>query len=82
MSPATGRNSTGRELKREKRQATLLLSPLLLAEMDLIYLKKCRESREIEAQLMADVPGWRVGESVFHTKSYVPDRFFLTTLSK
>uniref|UniRef100_A0A674J8H5 NADH dehydrogenase [ubiquinone] 1 alpha subcomplex subunit 13 n=1 Tax=Terrapene triunguis TaxID=2587831 RepID=A0A674J8H5_9SAUR len=35
-------------------------------------LRLLRENLEEEAKIMKDVPGWKVGESVFHTDRWVP----------
>lgn len=29
-------------------------------------------AEEEEAQIMADVPGWKVGESLYHTDKWIP----------
>jgi len=51
----------------EDRSAILALEPMLLAERDRAYLKRCRAHREWERQLMADVPGWEVGTWFGHS---------------
>ncbi|NXR95636.1 NDUAD dehydrogenase, partial [Hypocryptadius cinnamomeus] len=35
-------------------------------------LRILRENLEEEAKIMRDVPGWKVGESRFHTERWVP----------
>ncbi|XP_017582989.1 PREDICTED: NADH dehydrogenase [ubiquinone] 1 alpha subcomplex subunit 13 [Corvus brachyrhynchos] len=35
-------------------------------------LRMLRENLEEEAKIMKDVPGWKVGESCFHTDRWVP----------
>ena len=34
-------------------------------------LRALKENEELEAQIMKDVPGWKVGESVYHTDKWV-----------
>ena len=40
-----------------------------------IFVTRClralKENEELEAQIMKDVPGWKVGESVYHTDKWV-----------
>ncbi|XP_030760897.1 NADH dehydrogenase [ubiquinone] 1 alpha subcomplex subunit 13 [Sitophilus oryzae] len=45
----------------ETKGASLAIYPLLLAERDRSYLKQLRRNREEEADLMKNVPGWKVG---------------------
>jgi len=58
--------------KVEDRNARLALQPMMLAEKDRLYLKRCRQLRDEEEELMKDVPGWVVGtywgEPVFFTR--------------
>uniref|UniRef100_A0A0U3YCU4 NADH dehydrogenase [ubiquinone] 1 alpha subcomplex subunit 13 n=1 Tax=Odontobuthus doriae TaxID=342590 RepID=A0A0U3YCU4_ODODO len=55
------------DLKRQRRQKIeesdvhIALEPLLLAERDRMYLKQLRKNRDEEAELMKNVPGWKVG---------------------
>jgi NADH dehydrogenase (ubiquinone) 1 alpha subcomplex subunit 13 len=61
-----------KRLKVEDRAARMVLQPLLLAEKDRLYLKRCRQLRDEEEELMKNVPGWVVGtywgEPVYHTR--------------
>ena len=34
-------------------------------------LRALKENEELEALIMKDVPGWKVGESVYHTDKWV-----------
>ena len=34
-------------------------------------LRLLKENEELEAQIMKDVPDWKVGESVYHTDKWV-----------
>ena len=40
-----------------------------------IFVTRClralKENEELEAEIMKDVPGWKVGESVYHTDKWV-----------
>ncbi|EHA98455.1 NADH dehydrogenase [ubiquinone] 1 alpha subcomplex subunit 13 [Heterocephalus glaber] len=63
-----------RRLQIENLEARLALLPLLQAERDRRVLRMLRENLEEEAIIMKDVPGWKVGESMFHTTRWVtPD---------
>lgn len=55
----------------EELEARIALMPLLQAEHDRRTLQILRENLEEEAIVMKDVPGWKVGESVFHTDRWV-----------
>ncbi|XP_018421429.1 PREDICTED: NADH dehydrogenase [ubiquinone] 1 alpha subcomplex subunit 13 [Nanorana parkeri] len=56
----------------EDLEARLALMPLLQAEYDRRVLRALRINLEQEAIIMKDVPGWKVGESTFHTGRWVP----------
>jgi len=45
----------------EERSAQFALEPMLLAERDRLYVKRCKDNREWEADLMKGVEGWEVG---------------------
>lgn len=47
----------------EQRSARNAILPLLLAERDREYLKQLRRNRDEEEKLMANVKGWKVGNS-------------------
>ena len=43
------------------------------AEEDLAYMAKESQRNELEAKVMADVPGWKVGASVYNSQTiYAP----------
>ncbi|XP_078525709.1 NADH dehydrogenase [ubiquinone] 1 alpha subcomplex subunit 13 [Lissotriton helveticus] len=65
-------NRERRRLMIEDLETRVALMPLLLAESDRSILRQMRENLEEEAKIMKDVPGWKVGESVFHTDRWVP----------
>jgi hypothetical protein len=45
----------------------------LQAEEDLAYIAKEAQRNELEAKVMANVPGWKAAESVYNTtKIYAP----------
>jgi NADH dehydrogenase (ubiquinone) 1 alpha subcomplex subunit 13 len=48
------------------------MEPFLQAELDRDNIRRQMAAVEREAKIMSQVPGWKVGESVYHTKSYVP----------
>ncbi|XP_003942363.1 NADH dehydrogenase [ubiquinone] 1 alpha subcomplex subunit 13 [Saimiri boliviensis] len=65
-------NRERRRLQIENFEARIALMPLLQAETDRRVLHMLRENLEEEAIIMKDVPGWKVGESVFNTTRWVP----------
>ncbi|XP_034611155.1 NADH dehydrogenase [ubiquinone] 1 alpha subcomplex subunit 13 [Trachemys scripta elegans] len=65
-------NRERRRLLIEDLETRIALFPLLQAESDRRTLRLLRENLEEEAKIMKDVPGWKVGESVFHTDRWVP----------
>lgn len=64
-------NRERRRLQIEDLEARIAIMPLLQAEQDRQTLRKLRENLEEEAILMKDIPGWKVGESVYHTDRWV-----------
>ncbi|XP_043119377.1 NADH dehydrogenase [ubiquinone] 1 alpha subcomplex subunit 13-like [Puntigrus tetrazona] len=64
-------NRERRRLHIEELEARVALLPLFQAEHDRQMLRMLRENLEEEAVIMKDVPGWKVGESVFHTDRWV-----------
>ncbi|KAL4608057.1 NADH dehydrogenase ubiquinone 1 alpha subcomplex subunit 13-like [Arapaima gigas] len=64
-------NRERRRLQIEELEARIALLPLLQAEQDRRTLRMLRENLEEEAKIMKDVPGWKVGESMFHTDRWV-----------
>ncbi|KAJ8366634.1 hypothetical protein AAFF_G00348330 [Aldrovandia affinis] len=64
-------NRERRRLQIEEMEARIALLPLLQAEQDRRMLRMMRENLEEEAKIMKDVPGWKVGESPFHTERWV-----------
>ncbi|KAF5401182.1 NADH dehydrogenase [ubiquinone] 1 alpha subcomplex subunit [Paragonimus heterotremus] len=49
------------ERDREEEEVRIALSPFVFAEQERMYLKQIRRNRDYEKELMADVPGWKVG---------------------
>ncbi|XP_003975676.1 NADH dehydrogenase [ubiquinone] 1 alpha subcomplex subunit 13 [Takifugu rubripes] len=64
-------NRERRRLQIEELEARIALYPLMQAEQDRRTLRLLRENLEEEAFIMKDVPGWKVGESVFNTERWV-----------
>jgi len=56
------------EWKDERERARLHLIPLLQAEADRRYLRYRAARDKIEAEIMKDVPGWKVGEQLYKTR--------------
>ncbi|RHZ76495.1 hypothetical protein Glove_197g46 [Diversispora epigaea] len=63
-------NEERRELKREKSWGRIHLVPLLQAELDRDTYRRTVAALKREAEIMKDVPGWKVGESVYHNTRY------------
>uniref|UniRef100_A0A452IVY6 NADH dehydrogenase [ubiquinone] 1 alpha subcomplex subunit 13 n=1 Tax=Gopherus agassizii TaxID=38772 RepID=A0A452IVY6_9SAUR len=72
--------------KRERRCLQIEELETLQAESDRRTLRLLRGNLGEEAKIMKDVPGWKVGESVFHTDRWVPptpeELFYLRPLSE
>ncbi|XP_061878712.1 NADH dehydrogenase [ubiquinone] 1 alpha subcomplex subunit 13 isoform X2 [Entelurus aequoreus] len=64
-------NRERQRLQIEDLEARIAMMPLLYAEQDRRTLRMMRQNLEEEAVLMKDVPGWKVGESVYHTDRWV-----------
>ncbi|XP_071434141.1 NADH dehydrogenase [ubiquinone] 1 alpha subcomplex subunit 13 [Pithys albifrons albifrons] len=65
-------NRERRRLLIEELEARIALMPLLQAESDRRTLRLLRQNLDEEAKIMKDVPGWKVGQSVYHTDRWVP----------
>ncbi|XP_041379473.1 NADH dehydrogenase [ubiquinone] 1 alpha subcomplex subunit 13-like [Gigantopelta aegis] len=65
-------NKERRRLRKEQLNARLSLLPLVQAEEDRRILRAMKAFEAEEALIMKDVPGWKVGESVYHTDKWVP----------
>lgn len=64
-------NREKRALKLEKWMIRTSLVPLLQSEEDVAFLERKERRLAEEARIMKDVPGWVVGESVYHSKRFV-----------
>ncbi|CAG8477726.1 7052_t:CDS:2 [Ambispora leptoticha] len=60
------------ELERENMWSRIHLVPLLQAEQDRDTYRREQAAIKREAEIMKDVPGWKPGEKVYHTKRYIP----------
>ncbi|KAK2098175.1 NADH dehydrogenase 1 alpha subcomplex subunit 13 ndufa13/GRIM19 [Saguinus oedipus] len=65
-------NREHRRLQIEDFEARIPLMPLFQAETDRRILHMLRENLEEEAIIMKDVPGWKVGKSVYNTTRWLP----------
>ncbi|CAL1384400.1 unnamed protein product [Linum trigynum] len=65
-------NKIRRALKDEKYTARMAILPLLQAEEDERFSKEWRKYLEYESEVMKDVPGWKVGESVYNSGRWMP----------
>ncbi|KAK9135749.1 hypothetical protein Syun_015079 [Stephania yunnanensis] len=70
--PQFGMKRKPRELKEEKYAARRAILPILQAEEDERFVKEWKKYLEEEARIMKDVPGWKVGESVYHSGKWMP----------
>eukprot|EP01117_Protostelium_nocturnum_P020542 TRINITY_DN9295_c0_g1_i1.p1 TRINITY_DN9295_c0_g1~~TRINITY_DN9295_c0_g1_i1.p1 ORF type:complete len:122 (-),score=28.88 TRINITY_DN9295_c0_g1_i1:117-482(-) len=59
--------------REEEKRMQLALVPLLQAETDRKFVRRQKELYKWEAEVMKDVPGWVVGEPVYHTR-WMPPR--------
>ena len=62
-------NVQTREQRKERRELRVVLAPYLQAEEDIRFLKARREAKQIEAEIMREVPGWDVNKGVYHNES-------------
>ncbi|KAG9150421.1 hypothetical protein Leryth_019793 [Lithospermum erythrorhizon] len=65
-------NKIRRALKEEKYAARRAIIPILQAEEDERFVKEWRKYLDEEARIMKDVPGWKVGESVYNSGRWMP----------
>ncbi|KAM0985656.1 hypothetical protein ACFX13_013118 [Malus domestica] len=65
-------NKIRRALKEEKYAARRAILPVLQAEEDERYVKEWKKYLEYEAEVMKDVPNWKVGESVYNSGKWMP----------
>ncbi|CAI9271297.1 unnamed protein product [Lactuca saligna] len=65
-------NKIRRAIKEEKYAARRAILPMLQAEEDERFVKEWRKYLEEEARIMKDVPGWKVGESVYNSGRWMP----------
>ncbi|OIS98949.1 nadh dehydrogenase [ubiquinone] 1 alpha subcomplex subunit 13-b [Nicotiana attenuata] len=61
-----------RVIKEEKYAARRAILPMLQAEEDERFVKEWKKYLEEEARIMKDVPGWKVGESVYNSGKWMP----------
>lgn len=65
-------NKERRALAQEERECKITLLPFLQSEMDAEYVSTCAESQREEARIMKDYPGYKEGESMYHSKNALP----------
>ncbi|OIV98867.1 hypothetical protein TanjilG_21202 [Lupinus angustifolius] len=65
-------NKIRRAIKEEKYAARRAILPVLQAEEDERFVREWHKYLEYEAEVMKDVPGWKVGESVYHSGRWMP----------
>ncbi|GBG71615.1 hypothetical protein CBR_g9031 [Chara braunii] len=61
-----------RALKKEKMEARMAILPLIQAEEDVRYAKARQKALAEEEKIMQNVPGWKVGESVYNSGRWAP----------
>eukprot|EP00271_Cylindrocystis_brebissonii_P015503 TRINITY_DN38411_c0_g1_i1.p2 TRINITY_DN38411_c0_g1~~TRINITY_DN38411_c0_g1_i1.p2 ORF type:complete len:143 (+),score=33.33 TRINITY_DN38411_c0_g1_i1:111-539(+) len=64
-------NIKRRAYKKEKLDARLAILPLIQAEEDARFAGERQKALAEEAKVMAHVPGWKVGEPVYHSGRWV-----------
>ncbi|EDV26540.1 NADH dehydrogenase [ubiquinone] 1 alpha subcomplex subunit 13 [Trichoplax sp. H2] len=64
-------NRHRRVLKQERLEARHFVRPLIQAEEDRRILRRLKCLEYEEAKIMQNVPGWVIGESVYHTDRWV-----------
>jgi NADH dehydrogenase (ubiquinone) 1 alpha subcomplex subunit 13 len=60
------------EQKLEDRRIRYAMAPLLQAEADREYMIREQENLKKEMEIMKNVKGWIPGQSVYHSKKFVP----------
>ncbi|KAJ4778123.1 NADH dehydrogenase [ubiquinone] 1 alpha subcomplex subunit 13 [Rhynchospora pubera] len=65
-------NEIRRAIKEEKLAARSAIVPILQAEEDERFVKEWNKYLDEEARIMKDVPGWKVGESVYSSGKWMP----------
>ncbi|KAL2652150.1 hypothetical protein R1flu_020278 [Riccia fluitans] len=61
-----------RAVKAEKIAARQAILPLIQAEEDARFVKELKKQLAEEKELMAHVPGWKVGENVYSSGRWMP----------
>jgi NADH dehydrogenase (ubiquinone) 1 alpha subcomplex subunit 13 len=56
----------------EERKARYAIAPILQAEADRAYLVQEKEILRQEAEIMKNVPGWKVGASTYTGDRWIP----------
>ncbi|CAN7006764.1 unnamed protein product [Brassica rapa subsp. trilocularis] len=59
-------------LKEEKYAARRAILPILQAEEDERFVSEWKKYLDYEADVMKDVPGWKVGENVYNSGRWMP----------
>lgn len=65
-------NAEKRMLNKEKRESRMAIMPYLQAEQDKMLMAQLAESAAKEAEIMKNVEGWKVGESVYSKRWMKP----------
>eukprot|EP00250_Pteridium_aquilinum_P000043 c10056_g1_i2 orf=285-716(-) len=63
-------NMKRRALKQEKYEARKAILPFIQAEEDARFLRDRQKFLDEEAEIMANVPGWKVGASVYNSERW------------
>ncbi|KAL3694308.1 hypothetical protein R1sor_007959 [Riccia sorocarpa] len=61
-----------RAVRAEKIAARQAILPLIQVEEDARFVKELKKQLEEEKELMAHVPGWKVGENVYSSGRWMP----------
>ncbi|TYZ58187.1 hypothetical protein PybrP1_003842 [[Pythium] brassicae (nom. inval.)] len=63
-------NQQHRKVATEERERRIALLPFLQAEADVEFLAQQEKVLDEERKAMAGVPGWKAGESTYHSNRY------------
>jgi NADH dehydrogenase (ubiquinone) 1 alpha subcomplex subunit 13 len=65
-------NKNRTEQKLHERQGRYALAPILQQEADREYMMRVKKLMEQEANIMSNVPGWKVGQSQYYGQRWTP----------
>lgn len=66
-------NHKRKDWKKEKLRARMDIMPILQAEEDIRFVEAQKKAWKVEANVMKDVPNWKVGERPYKTRWMPPN---------